>query len=426
MKQKTFRLLADLRFAIFILLIISFCSILGTIIEQDQPIEIYKRNYPLLNPVGGWVSWDRILWLGLDHIYQTWWFLTLIFLFGLSLTLCSLLQQFPLLKIARRCQFFRMTEQFYKLKFSTILASASLNKTLSYIKKTNYSIFQQKNVIYSYKGLIGRLAPIVVHFSMILVLMGTIVGSLFGFKAQEIAPTTENFHIQNIINNGPLTRLSQITTRVNSFWITYTKQRTVFQFYSDLSILKKNGNELYQQTICVNAPLIDNNIYYYQTDWNIVGLRFKNLNDGIVEYPVNFFLNQGSKLWGTWVSNNTLNSISNSGLLLILDNLEGYCSLYNEQNQFLGNLELHEPISLKKSVILLQIICATGLQVKNDPGLAIIYGGFFLLMISALTSYITYSQIWIVQKNKKLFIGGTTNRDVFEFELEFFKLIKMN
>ena len=42
MKQKVFRLLADLRFSIFILLLISFVSILGTIIEQDQSIETYK------------------------------------------------------------------------------------------------------------------------------------------------------------------------------------------------------------------------------------------------------------------------------------------------------------------------------------------------------------------------------------------------
>ena len=50
MKQKFFRLVADLRFSIFILLLISFFSIAGTIIEQDQSIETYKLNYPLTNP----------------------------------------------------------------------------------------------------------------------------------------------------------------------------------------------------------------------------------------------------------------------------------------------------------------------------------------------------------------------------------------
>ena len=53
MKQKIFRILADLRFSIFILLLISFCSIIGTVIEQDQSIETYKLNYPLTKPIFG-------------------------------------------------------------------------------------------------------------------------------------------------------------------------------------------------------------------------------------------------------------------------------------------------------------------------------------------------------------------------------------
>ena len=54
-------------------------------------------------------------------------------------------------------------------------------------------------MIYCYKGLIGRIAPIIVHFSMIIILIGAIIGSVCGFKAQEIIPKTETFHIQNIL-----------------------------------------------------------------------------------------------------------------------------------------------------------------------------------------------------------------------------------
>ena len=95
MKQKIFRVLADLRFTIFILLLVSFCSIIGTLIEQDQSVELYKNNYPLIKPIFGFLSWDKILFFGFDHVYKTWWFLLLIFLFGCSLTLCSFLQQLP-------------------------------------------------------------------------------------------------------------------------------------------------------------------------------------------------------------------------------------------------------------------------------------------------------------------------------------------
>ena len=421
MKQKSFRLLADLRFSIFILLLISLCSIVGTIIEQDQSIEIYKINYPLTNPVFGILSWDRILQFGLDHVYKTWWFLGLIFLFGLSLILCSFLQQLPSLKIARRCQFFRTTDQFYPLKISTILNSFSFNKILSRLKNQKYSIFQQKNIVYCYKGLIGRIAPIIVHFSMILVLLGTIIGSLFGFKAQEIVPKTENFHIQNIVQNGPLTIVPKTAARVNDFWITYTKKKTISQFYSDISILNNQGNEIDRKTIYVNYPLIYKGIYYYQTDWNLIGLRLQNLNNQIIEYPLINILSNQDKVWLTWISNT---QILTDGIILIIDNLEGYCSIYNSMGKFLGNIELNESINFKQPFTLLEIISSTGLQIKTDPGIPMIYLGFFFLMISTLISYITYSQVWIIQKNQKIFIGGNTNRALFEFELEFFKFIK--
>jgi cytochrome c biogenesis protein len=419
MKQKSFRLLADLRFSIFILLLISLCSIIGTIIEQDQSIEIYKNNYPLTNPVFGFLSWDRIIQFGFDHVYKTWWFLALIFLFGISLVLCSFLQQLPSLKIARNCQFFRTTEQFYRLKISTTLNSFSFNKILSRLKNRKYSIFQQKNIVYCYKGLIGRIAPIIVHFSMILVLLGTIIGSLLGFKAQEIVPKTENFHIQNIVNNGPLTIIPKTAARVNDFWITYTKKKTISQFYSDISILNNQGNEVDRKTIYVNYPLIYKGIYYYQTDWNLIGLRLQTAKNQIIEYPLINILSNQDKVWLTWISNN-----KTEGIVIIIDNLEGYCSVYNDIGQFLGNIELNETSNFKQQLTLLEIISSTGLQIKTDPGIPIIYLGFFFLMISTLISYITYSQVWIIQKNKKIFIGGNTNRALFEFELEFFTFIK--
>ena len=421
MRQKIFRLFADLRFSIFTLLLISGCSIIGTVIEQDQSIEMYKINYPLTNPVFGFLSWDKILYFGLDHVYQTWWFLFLIFLFGCSLVLCSFLQQLPSLKIARRCQFFRTNNAFYKLNNYTILTTPSFSKILAGIKMQHYSIFQQKNIVYSYKGLIGRIAPIIVHFSMILVLVGTIISSLFGFKAQEVVPKTENFHIQNILSNGRLTIIPQNAARVNDFWITYTKNKTISQFYSDISILNTNGNEIKRKTISVNYPFVHKGVYYYQTDWNLVGLRFKTNTNQIVEYPlVNVFPNQ-EKIWLTWISNN---QFTQNGIILLIDNLEGYCSIYSDDGRFLGNMEIQETLNFNQNITLLEILSSTGLQIKIDPGIPLIYLGFFFLMISTLMSYITYSQVWVFQKDQQLFIGGNTNRALFDFELEFLKLVK--
>jgi len=421
MKQKLFRLLADLRFAISILLLIGFTSIIGTIIEQNQSIETYKINYPLTNKVFEFLSWDTILKFELDHVYTSWWFTILILLFGISLTTCTFLQQLPSLKLARRCQFLRITRQFRRLKIFTCLTNFSLNKLLIRLKNSKYSFFQQKNIVYCYKGLIGRIAPIIVHFSMILILCGTIIGSLCGFKAQEIIPKTETFHIQNILNTGQLAIIPKISARINDFWITYTKQKTVAQFYSDISILNIKGKEVKRKTDFVNFPLIYKGIYYYQTDWTILGLRFQNFQNNIFEYPLINVLNNQNKVWLSWVP---VTQTFDEGIIIIIDNLQGYCSIYNDMGIFLGNSELNENLNLNQLFKFIEIISSTGLQIKIDPGIPIIYTGFLFLMLSALVSYISYSQIWIIQENQKIFIGGDTTRGIFEFELEFFKSIK--
>ena len=422
MKQRFLRFLADLRFAISILLLIALFSIIGTVIEQDQSIEIYKLNYPLTNKVFGFLSWDIILQFGFDHVYKTWWFISCIIIFGISLITCTILQQFPSLKLARRCQFFRIPQQFQRLNNSIILKNSKFYKLLFKIKQNKYSIFQQRNIIYAYKGLLGRIAPILVHLSMILILFGTLLSSINGFKAEEVIPKTETFHIQNVLTNGNLTSIPRISTRVNDFWINYNTRNNVRQFYSDISILNFNAKELTRKTIFVNSPITYKGINYYQTDWNLIGLRMQNKNSQILEYPLVNFLDFQPKLWISWVP---INTSLNKGLIILINNLQGYCSVYNEYSQFLGNLEINEAFEKQISIKLIDILCSTGLQIKMDSGIPLIYTGFLFLIISTSISYITYSQIWLIKDKNKIFIGGTTTRAIFAFEIEFFKIIKI-
>ena len=420
-KQKILKFIADLRFAICILLLISFFSIIGTIIEQDQSIETYKSQYPLNQPFFGFLTWDIILFFGLDHIYKTVWFCSLITIFGFSLISCTFLQQIPSVRIARRCQFFRTIEPFNKLKLSITLTQQTFSRLMERLKFNNYSVFHQKNLLYCYKGLIGRIAPIFVHFSMLLILGGTLISSFEGFKSQEIIPETENFHIQNIFTSGQFTRVPNISARINDFWITYTQQNTIKQFYSDISILNQNGIEIKRETSNVNYPIIFDNVYFYQTDWNLTGIRLLDENKEFIEYPLLNILNNQSKIWLTWFS---LNSNITDGIIGIIDNLQGYCSMYNNQGFFLGNLELNEKNLALNQLQLVDIVGSTGLQIKKDPGIFTIYIGFLFLMLSTILSYVTYSQIWLIQRSNKFLIGGTTTRALFEFEFEFFNVIK--
>ena len=421
MKQIIFKTLADLRFAIILLLIIAISSIIGTIIEQDQPIEMYKSNYPLINPLFGFLSWDIILRFGFDHVYSTWWFICFIFILGISLLTCTFVQQLPALKIARRCQFLRTSKQFYKLKIIKTIEVNSLSNIFFKIQDNNYSIFHQKNIFYSYKGLIGKIAPVIVHLSLILILLGTIITALTGLKAQEIIPKTETVHIQNLLFNGPFSKIPDVSTRINDFWITYSNKNIINQYYSDISIINNFGTELQQKTIYVNQPAKFNGITYYQTDWNLLGLRVQVDNLNIFQYPLVSIVNKSNKLWISWIS--TTKSL-NEGFTVILTDLNGYCSVYNEFGEFLGNWELYEPFSTTFPLMLIDILVSTGLQIKMDPGIPFIYTGFGFLIISTLLSYLTYSQIWILQFSDEILVGGNTNRAKFEFDLEFANLIK--
>lgn len=422
MKQIILRSLADLRFAIFVLLIIASFSIIGTVIEQDQALNYYQTNYPIEKSILGFINWKFIINFGLDHIYKTAWFITLLLIFSISLLSCTFLQQLPSFKIAQRCQFFRNITQFKKLKIKDKLLNQSPSKLVYNLVGKNYSIFQQRKILYCYKGLIGRIAPIIVHISMILILLGAVLGAIGGFNAQEIIPKSESFTIQNTVSRGNFAPIPKINTRVNDFWISYNKETSINQFYSNLSFLDNFGNELINKTISVNHPAKYKNVTYYQTNWNLVGVRVQ-VDNNILQCPLISPFTNKDKIWISWIP---FDDTFTNGITVLINNLQGYISLYNENGEFITNLELNDTVFLNHTLTLIDIISSTGLQIKADPGIIVIYTGFGLLMISTLISYLTYSQIWVVKDKNELFIGGNTNRAKFEFEIEFQTLMKKN
>ena len=75
--------------------------------------------------------------------------------------------------------------------------------------------------------------------------------------------------------------------------------------------------------------------------------------------------------------------------------------------------------------LVLDILPATGLQIKYDPSIFIIYLGFGILMITACLSYLPYTQIWVFHQAKNCWLAGTTNRGKITFEIEFENLIRI-
>jgi cytochrome c biogenesis protein len=72
---------------------------------------------------------------------------------------------------------------------------------------------------------------------------------------------------------------------------------------------------------------------------------------------------------------------------------------------------------------IVDVIGSTGLQIKADPGIPIVYTGFGLLMLGVIMSYVSHSQIWALKKDGKFYMGGRTNRAQVAFEREVIEIL---
>lgn len=421
--RRLLQAIADLRLAIVLLLAIAVFSIAGTLIEQGQTPDFYQENYPEDPALLGFLSWRVILALGLDRAYTTWWFVGLLILFGASLAACTYTRQIPGLKAARRWSYYQKPQQFQRLALGTELPGQTLTALRAVLAARGYKIFQEDDKLYARKGLIGKIAPIGVHASMLLILAGSLWGAFGGFLAQEFVPSGETFQVQNIIEAGKLSRIPQgWSVRVNRFWIDYTAAGDIDQFYSDLSVVDREGQELDRRTIFVNEPLRHDGVTFYQTDWGIAAVELRVNNSPVFQIPMQLIQKPDiGRIWGTWVP---IKPDLSAGIALVARDLKGTLLAYNQGGEFIGAVRAGDDLEAEGVTLhIRELIGSTGLQIKSDPGVPIVYVGFGLLMLGVLASYVSHSQIWALQVGDRLYLGGKTNRAQLGFEGEFFNLL---
>ena len=414
--------LANLKFAIGSLFLLGFVIAIGTIVEQDQPLIFYQENYPENNSLFGFLNWHFIVDLQLNKIYTAWWFLSLVVLFASSLLSCTFTTQLPSIKAFKIWKFYSKEKFLKNLPVSTNFHPGKFNSMLYYCNAKNYNVFRQNKKGYAYVGLLGRVAPILVHFSIILLLFGSLFSAFNGFTAQQFIPRGEVGHIQNLTKLGAISNLPQdLNFRINDFWITYNSNLETDQFYSDISIINDYGKELNRKKIFVNEPLVFNGITFYQTDWDIIGLKVR-LKDGKdFQLPLKK-LNKGGRNF--WFCTLPTQPDSQSGISLLLNDLTGRVSVFSPNGTLLKVVSLGQNFEITNGVelSLLSFLTITGVQIKADPGIAIVYLSFLILMVSIYVSFFTYSQIWLLQTPDKIETGGTSNRAVLFFQQEFRQL----
>lgn len=420
-------LLADLRLAIVLLLVIAGASATGTVIEQDESLGFYQANYPEDPALFGFLSWRVILKVGLDHVYRTPWFLAILILFGASLMACTFTRQWPIFKVSRRWNYYTRPQSFRKLALSTTVANpaSGIPDFASQLKQHRYQVFtDEQGHLYARKGLIGRIGPIIVHFSMILILLGAIWGSISGFKAQEMIPAGETAGIRNLIMAGDQARIPEWQIHVNRFWIDYSNEGRIRQFYSDLSIVDpratQNDQAALNQTIFVNQPLTYKGVTIYQADWSIDGVKVRVNRSPQFYIPV-VSLKGESKLWGAFIP--TKPDLS-AGLTMVIPDLQGTVVLYDESGEMIAPVRAGMALDVNESLTIYvdEVVGSTGLQIKRDPGIPWVYLGFGLLMLGVMMSYVSHSQVWALQTETGLYVGGKTNRALVTFEREFLQM----
>lgn len=427
LRQELLPVLTNLRLAIALLLLIAIFSSTGTVIEQGQSPAFYQANYPEHPALFGFLTWKVIQVVGLDHVYRTWWFLALLILFGTSLTACSFTRQLPALKAAQRWKYYEEPRQFQKLALSAELDTGSLDSLSQILQKRRYKIFpdqEKENLLYARKGIIGRIGPIIVHIGIVAILIGGIWGAMTGFLAQEMVASGDTFQVTNIVDAGPLAAKipKDWSVRVNRFWIDYTPSGGIDQFYSDMSVLNKQGEEVDHKKIFVNEPLRYHGITFYQTDWGIAGVRVQFNNSPIFQLPMAQLNTNGQgRIWGTWVP--TKPDLS-EGVSLLAKDLQGMVLIYDPTGKLVDTVRAGMSTQVNGVKLkILDVIGSTGLQIKADPGIPIVYSGFGLLMLGVVMSYFSHSQIWALQKGDRLYVGGKTNRAQVAFEQEVLEIL---
>lgn len=107
------------------------------------------------------------------------------------------------------------------------------------------------------------------------------------------------------------------------------------------------------------------------------------------------------------------------GISLIARDLQGTVLIYSPKGEFLTSLRTGMSTEINGvRLTLVELVGSTGLQMKADPGIPLFYAGFALLMAGVIMSYVSHSQVWGLQENDLLYVGGRTNRAQLAFEQE--------
>ncbi len=402
--------ISDLRLAIGLLLVIALASGLGTIIPQQETADAYHQAYDA-KPWLGLLNGDWILKLELDHVYASNWFLALLAWLGLALVLCSWRRQWPALQAALRWIDYRSPRQLSKLSLAESLPTAEpradLDALAQLLQNQRWQLKIQGDRLAARRGILGRVGPLLVHAGLVVLMVGASWGGLAGQRLERFLAPGHDLQLLN--QRG----VNQMTLAVDSFRIERDPAGRPEQFRSELRLLDAEGKSLQRSQISVNHPLRFRGMTVYQADWSLAAITVQLGRSPLLQLPLRSLPELGEQVWGLALPTRPDGS---EPVLLALSSEMGPIDVYSAQAQLIGQItpggEALEIGGLPLKVV--EVMPASGLLLKRDPGVPLVYGGFAIALLGGGLSLIATRQLWAIADDDQgqLHVGGLCNRNL--------------
>ena len=237
-----------MRFGLVLLAVIALLSVAGSVIPQERSLSWYVEAYPKLHPL--------LLGLQLHKVYTSWYFVALLALLCLNLTLCSLLRAQSVFR-GRQA----LIESCAGRKTSVPLSPEGISRLEAHLRDRGCRVEERKGVRVWYRSLIGRFGSFVTHLA---ILLTVIVGAAALWLPRNVdLDCMPGESVSLPAENGEPARFA-----VDSFRTTDTDGRP--DYTSSLTITMPDGRSRSGE-ISVNHPLRFGPYKVYQQSYGTAG-----------------------------------------------------------------------------------------------------------------------------------------------------------
>ena len=245
MQKRLMKFLRSMTFGMILLGLILLCSFPGSVIAQGNTPDWYVQTYPDWHGV--------ILKLGLDDVFGSWYFITLLALLCLNLTLCSLIRIRNVVKASKKA-----AASAAERKTKVFLTAEGTSQLRQLLEERHYKkeVFGETTVYI--KNSIGWYGSFVTHLAILLTV-------LFGAAALYLPKVTD----QTCFPGESLPMEDGTSIAVESFQIENGEGK--LDYASIIEIRLPDGRTSGQQRISVNYPLSFGGYKVYQQTYGTAG-----------------------------------------------------------------------------------------------------------------------------------------------------------